>query len=121
MKCKVGSTGGPHRGECVKKSLMMTTNPDMLEECAQIVANARHIVCFTGAEGCGSTLGPDCVLFTESLSSNQWMVAELATRELEPGDVMIIVGTSAQVYPAVGLPELAAQRGDTVTTILPAL
>ncbi|CAF1356492.1 unnamed protein product [Rotaria sp. Silwood1] len=49
MKCKVGSTGGPHRGECVKKSLMMTTNPDMLEECAQIVANARHIVCFTGA------------------------------------------------------------------------
>lgn len=62
-------------------------------------------------EGCGSTLRPDCVLFRESLPIRQWMGAESATRQLESGDVMIIVGTSAQVYPAAGLVRLADDRG----------
>jgi NAD-dependent deacetylase len=30
---------------------------------------------------------------------------------------MIIVGTSAQVYPAAGLPELATQRGATLIDV----
>lgn len=68
-------------------------------------------------EGCGSTLRPDCVLFTEGLPTDQWMGAESATRKLEPGDVMIIVGTSAQVYPAAGLPELAAREGATLIDV----
>ncbi|UJR12664.1 hypothetical protein I4U23_016838 [Adineta vaga] len=68
-------------------------------------------------EGCHSTLRPDCVLFTESLPRDQWLGAEMATRRLESGDVMIIVGTSAQVYPAAGLPELAAHNGATLIDI----
>lgn len=68
-------------------------------------------------EGCRSTLRPDCVLFTESLPTNQWTRAELATRRLERDDVMIIVGTSGQVYPAAGLPELAADRGATLIDV----
>ena len=68
-------------------------------------------------EGCGSPLRPDCVLFTESLPRDQWMRAELATRQLESGDVMIIVGTSAQVYPAAGLPELATRGGATLIDV----
>ena len=62
-------------------------------------------------EGCGSTLRPDCVLFTESLPGDQWQGAESAVRRLKSGDVMIVIGTSATVYPAAGLPELAVHKG----------
>lgn len=68
-------------------------------------------------EGCRSTLRPDCVLFMESLPVNQWMRAHSATQRLERDDVMIIVGTSAQVYPAASLPELAADRGATLIDV----
>ncbi|CAF1105397.1 unnamed protein product [Rotaria magnacalcarata] len=68
-------------------------------------------------QGCSSTLRPDCVLFTESLPQDQWMRAEIATQELGHGDVMIIVGTSAQVYPAAGLPESASRRGATLIDV----
>lgn len=68
-------------------------------------------------EGCRSTLRPDCVLFTEGLPPNQWMRAEFATQQLERDDVMIIVGTSATVYPAASLPELASQRGATLIDV----
>jgi NAD-dependent deacetylase len=110
------------------------SNPDRVFEVHGTVQRSRcvtngHIYDFEGetnlprkspmcrVEGCGSTLRPDCVLFTESLPSDQWMSAELATRKLGPGDVMIIVGTSAQVYPAAGLPKLAAQRGATLIDV----
>lgn len=68
-------------------------------------------------EGCRSTLRPDCVLFTESLPTQQWMKAEMATSQLGRDDVMIIVGTSAKVYPAASLPELAAERGATLIDV----
>jgi NAD-dependent deacetylase len=68
-------------------------------------------------EGCASALRPDCVLFTESLLRDQWINVELATRKLGFGDVMIIVGTSPQVYPAAGLPELATQRDATLIDV----
>lgn len=68
-------------------------------------------------DGCHSTLRPDCVLFTESLPPNQWTGAEQAVSELETGDVMIIVGTSAQVYPAASLPRSATERGATLIDV----
>lgn len=68
-------------------------------------------------EGCRSTLRPDCVLFTEGLPDDQWMGAQQATQRLKPDDVMIIVGTSAQVYPAASLPELASARGATLIDV----
>ncbi len=54
---------------------------------------------------------PDCVLFTESLPGDQWGGSEKSVRSLQPGDVMIIVGTSANVYPAAHLPQYASSRG----------
>ncbi|KAL0480486.1 NAD-dependent protein deacetylase sirtuin [Acrasis kona] len=60
---------------------------------------------------CGSTLRPDCVLFTESLPMDEWMNSEDGVNRLRQGDVLLIVGTSANVYPAAGLPKLAARRG----------
>lgn len=68
-------------------------------------------------EGCNSTLRPDVVLFTESLPTSQWMGAEFVTRQLGNDDVMIIVGTSAKVYPAASLPELAVERGATLIDV----
>ncbi|CAF1342790.1 unnamed protein product [Adineta steineri] len=110
------------------------SNPNQVFEVHGTVTRSRcvtngHIYDFQGEtnlprksprchiEGCNSTLRPDCVLFTESLPRDQWMGAEMATRKLESGDVMIIIGTSAQVYPAAGLPELAARRGATLIDV----
>jgi len=61
-------------------------------------------------EGCSSTLRPDAVLFGESLPENQWSSSVGAVQKLRSDDVLIIVGTSAKVYPAAGLPELASRR-----------
>ena len=110
------------------------SNPDRVFEVHGTVQRSRciangHIYDFQGetnlprtsprcrVEGCNSTLRPDCVLFTEGLPGDQWVNAERATRQLGSDDVMIIVGTSAQVYPAAGLPELAAQRGATLINV----
>lgn len=110
------------------------SNPDKIFELHGTVQRSRcitngHIYDFEGetnlprrsptcrVEGCSSTLRPDCVLFTESLPTREWMGAEFATRQLGKDDVMIIVGTSAKVYPAASLPELAAERGATLIDI----
>ena len=110
------------------------SNPDRVFEVHGTVQRSRcitngHIYDFQGetnlpttsprcrAEGCRSTLRPDCVLFTEDLPGDQWMGAQQATQRLGSGDVMIIVGTSAQVYPAASLPELASARGATLIDV----
>ncbi|KAL9653118.1 hypothetical protein ABK040_006336 [Willaertia magna] len=62
-------------------------------------------------EGCGYTLRPDCVLFTESLPPDDWLASERAIRDLRRDDVLLVIGTSAKVYPAAGLPFYAAKRG----------
>jgi NAD-dependent deacetylase len=69
--------------------------------------------------GCNSTLRPDCVLFTESLPMDQWQGSENATRKLRRGDVMLIVGTSATVYPAASLPQIAAAHGAHIIDVNP--
>ncbi|KAG2389447.1 hypothetical protein C9374_014007 [Naegleria lovaniensis] len=61
--------------------------------------------------GCKSTLRPDCVLFTEGLPVDQWNRSYDAVRRMREGDVMLVIGTSAKVYPAAGLPSVAAKRG----------
>lgn len=110
------------------------SNPDRVFEVHGTVQRSRcisngHIYDFEGntnlpnksptcrVEGCRSTLRPDCVLFTESLPSGPWMRAELATRQLGRDDLMIIVGTSAKVYPAASLPELAVGKGATLIDV----
>lgn len=56
---------------------------------------------------CGGRLRPDVVWFHESLPSDIWQAAEDAVRK---ADVLLVVGTSAAVYPAAGLIDLARQR-----------
>lgn len=57
---------------------------------------------------CGGLLKPDVVMFGETIPPDAMMEAE---RLAQNCDVVIIVGTSAQVYPAAQLPVTAKHNG----------
>jgi NAD-dependent deacetylase len=63
---------------------------------------------------CGSLLRPDIVWFHEALPVEVWNCAERAARHC---DCLIVAGTSAIVYPAAGLIEIAARAGASVIEI----
>jgi NAD-dependent deacetylase len=56
----------------------------------------------------GTILKPDVVLFEESLPMKTWKLAE---EHAGAADVMIVVGSSLEVYPASYLPGVAAGHG----------
>ena len=56
---------------------------------------------------CNSLLRPAVVWFGESLDHQIWTSARDATRQ---ADLLLVVGTSGQVYPAASLVDLAACR-----------
>jgi len=64
--------------------------------------------------GCGALLRPDVVWFGESLPVEQITLAGEAARR---SDVMLVVGTSAVVYPAAALPEAAKSNGAFVVEV----
>ena len=59
-------------------------------------------------EACGGLLRPNVVLFEELLPIAAYEQAESACRDCE---VLLVVGSSLEVYPVAGLPELAVQSG----------
>ena len=63
---------------------------------------------------CGGLLRPGVVWFGEALPSSIWRDAEAAARTAE---VFLLVGTSAVVYPAAGLAEIAKTSGARVVEI----
>ncbi|SPM35447.1 NAD-dependent protein deacetylase, SIR2 family [Mycobacterium rhizamassiliense] len=65
---------------------------------------------------CGGLIRPDIVWFGEPLPDGPWQRAVEATRA---ADVMVVVGTSAIVYPAAGLPDLALASGAAVIEVNP--
>ena len=65
---------------------------------------------------CGALLRPDVVWFEEMLPVEALAQAEAAARQCE---VFLVVGTSAEVYPAAALPEYAAQSGAIVVEVNP--
>jgi NAD-dependent deacetylase len=65
---------------------------------------------------CGGMMRPNVVWFGEELPHDVFAQAEQACREC---DVMLVVGTSAEVYPAAGLPITAARYGAVVVEINP--
>jgi NAD-dependent deacetylase len=66
---------------------------------------------------CGGMLRPGVVWFGEALPSG---AMEQATEVVRAADLLIVAGTSAQVYPAAGLIPLAIGNGATVIEINPA-
>ena len=57
---------------------------------------------------CGGLLRPNVVLFEEMLPARAYERAEAACREC---DVLLVVGSSLEVYPVAGLPSLAREHG----------
>ena len=67
-------------------------------------------------EACGGLVRPDVVWFGESLPEE---AIERATEAAAFADVYLSVGTSAVVYPAAGLPQIARQAGAYTAEINP--
>jgi NAD-dependent deacetylase len=65
---------------------------------------------------CGGLIRPDIVWFGEPLPDEPW---QRSVEAIEAADVVVVVGTSAIVYPAAGLPELAMARGIPVIEVNP--
>lgn len=65
---------------------------------------------------CGNPMRPDVVLFGEMLPAGAF---EGAAAKAENCDLCFVVGTSALVYPAAALPELASAAGAYVVEINP--
>ncbi len=63
---------------------------------------------------CGGYMKPDVVLFGEVIPPQAMLSADRLARVC---DVVIIVGTSAQVYPAAGLPFAAKDHGATIIEV----
>ncbi len=66
---------------------------------------------------CGAFLRPDVVWFEEMLPADALAAAEDAAARC---DVLLVAGTSAEVYPAAALPERARRAGARVVEINPA-
>ena len=65
---------------------------------------------------CGALLRPDVVWFGESLPAE---AIAAACGAAERADVMLVVGTSALVYPAAALPHLTSQRDGAIIEVNP--
>lgn len=63
---------------------------------------------------CGAWLRPDVVLFGELLPERAWKRAAAASLA---ADVFLVVGTSAEIYPAAGLIDTARQSGSTIIVV----
>lgn len=64
--------------------------------------------------GCGALVRPGVVWFGEPLPQKEWQAAERAATHC---DLLVVAGTSAQVYPAAALVPMAAQSGARVIEI----
>jgi len=69
-------------------------------------------VCFD----CGGNLRPDVVLFGEMLPEGAFAAAAMKAQTCE---LCLVVGTSAVVYPAASLPEMARSAGAYVVEVNP--
>lgn len=63
---------------------------------------------------CGSLRRPDVVFFGEGLPQEEWLRAVEGARRT---DLILVVGTSGEVYPAAELPWIAKRSGATVAVI----
>lgn len=91
--------------------------------------NAKHLVCINCSasysaseyeiskrriphcESCGKILKPSVIFFGENIPQRALSESQ---RYAEAADVVLVVGTSAVVYPAAGIPGIAKSRGAVI-------
>jgi len=66
--------------------------------------------------GCGAILKPDIVFYGEQIPRTALAMAEA---EAESADVLLVVGTSAEVSPACEIPHIARRQGALIVEINP--
>lgn len=89
-----------HNPGCEYRELVQLENPSPLRDCPR----------------CGARLRPAVVWFGENLPEKTWYRAQQLCAAL---DCLLVVGTSATVYPAAGLITLARQYGSSVIVVDP--
>jgi NAD-dependent deacetylase len=82
------------------------------EDLREKPAEVRPPVC----AACGGLMRPDVVLFGEMLPERVWISAAECAAAC---DLCFVVGTSALVYPAAGLPYAAAEAGAFLVEVNP--
>jgi NAD-dependent deacetylase len=66
--------------------------------------------------GCGGLFKPDMVFFGEELPETAWVGSLQAARK---SDVMLVIGSTGEVYPAASIPAQAAEEGSIIIEINP--
>lgn len=85
-------------GGCGHSEVVDMTDPPGLRDCPD----------------CGAALRPAVVWFGEALPAEAWDIAEGACRDC---DVLLVIGTSAVVYPAAGLIGVAKAAGARIIVV----
>jgi NAD-dependent deacetylase len=93
-----GSLAEDRCSNCNRREAVDFGNPPPLRSCIE----------------CGSLLRPAVVWFDENLDPAVWSASKRAVLD---ADVVVVVGTSGEVYPAAGLVELAASSGAQVVVV----
>lgn len=96
--------GNVNRARCVECDATYRLEPDVVPHEP------------TNCSSCGSAVRPDVVLFGEMLPPGAFETAVDAVSEC---DVFFLIGTSAIVYPAAGLAEIASSGGSALIEINP--
>ena len=96
--------GNIWRARCINCELRISLLEEVSKECPPI------------CPGCGSHMRPDVVLFGEMLPTGAF---EMGVNEAERCDLCFVVGTSAVVYPAAALPEVARSAGAYIVEVNP--
>lgn len=81
--------------QCLRCDTLVPVEPDLYH--ATTIPHCSH---------CGAPLKPNVVLFGEAVREMEAIHAFVADC-----DLLLVIGTSAQVYPAAGLPSLVRQNG----------
>jgi NAD-dependent deacetylase len=65
---------------------------------------------------CGGVLKPDLVFFGEDIPPQAWQAAD---EQIEQTDVLLVIGSTGEVYPAASLPWRASELGAQIIEINP--
>lgn len=82
--------------------------------CYRSFPSSRVLELDIKCDGCGCALRPDVIMFGEQLSGTVWNKAEKAAMDCT---LMLVLGSSLQVFPAAGLVGIAAKTDADVVII----
>lgn len=82
----------------------------------RVPASADRLLDLPPVTDSGALLKPDFVFFGEGIPAD---AARRASHAARTADVLVVIGTTGEVYPAAELPQIAAANGATIVEINP--